>query len=139
MQQPPVSDEGGQLGRGDHYVEHKWVKPVIVEGGAAGADRPVDERGGVISNIAFVDFELDQGDEEGGDEGGAHFEHVEVEESIHDLSKRAMDLHLYENLFRAHLEHLVHVVEKGVEVAAEVGFICVRVHQHRVEDESVEH
>lgn len=113
------------------------IKVIVIIGVAGGANCRFEKVVAVDGYFFLIDFELNKGDEEGRDESSAHFENIEIEKSIENVSPIAILLHLSKYLVGANLKHLVHVVEEGVEIVRKVSTITVSIHQHREIDEPV--
>lgn len=114
------------------------IKLYVIFGVAAGADCRFEKVVAVDGDFFFINFELNEGHEEGRDESGAHLEDIEVEKSIEDVCPVAVLLHLSKDFVGAHLEHLVHVIKEGIEIVGKVPTVAVREHQHRKIDEPVQ-
>lgn len=81
------------------------------------------------------DLHLYKDNEKSRHECVANLEHIEVKKRIEHICKIAVTLQLCKDLKCANLKKLVDIAEESLEIVIEV---LARVHEHGVEDESIE-
>lgn len=87
-------------------------------------------------NFTLIDSHLNEDAEKSRNQRVADFKHIEIKKSVKEISKVALTLQLGKDLISAHLEHLVYVAEESQKIVIK---ILSWVHEHRIEDKTIEH
>jgi hypothetical protein len=130
---------GGDFGRADVEFEQFMVLVLVVVDIAViafGTDGGFDGFGDVILEVILVDFDPDHGTKERRDQVTANKHHIKVQNGIEGIRKVTPAFEFNKYLISANLKVLIDIAEECHGVVLKV---LAGVHDHRVEDEPVEH